>query len=110
MRKVLWFTLGFGAACGFCAYGKLPIFLVLPVSVFLAALFTGDKRKQKLLLSAFGLFCGLLWFHRFETETLEPVYALDGMTQRTTIRCCTFPEETNSGVRLEGKIALDGRE
>ena len=27
MRGLLWFSLGFGAACGFCAYGRHPLTL-----------------------------------------------------------------------------------
>ena len=45
MRKLLWFTLGFGAACGFCCYVREPILLALPVLALLTALFSGSGEQ-----------------------------------------------------------------
>lgn len=109
MRRILWFTLGFGAACGFCAYGKVSGLLILPALVLLAAVFAGDTRKNKVFLSVMGILSGLFWFSRFEAQTLQPVYALDGITMETEIRCVSFPEETDYGYRAEGTIQIDDR-
>lgn len=109
MRRILWFTLGFGAACGFCAYGKVPDLLILPALVLLAAVFAGDARKNKLLLSTMGILFGFFWFSRFEAQTLQPVYALDGITMEAEIRCVSFPEETDYGYRAEGTLQIDNR-
>lgn len=109
MRRLLWFTLGFGAACGFCAYGKVPGLLILPALVLLAAVFAGDTRRNKLILSAMGILFGFFWFSRFEAQTLQPVYALDGITMETDIRCVSFPEETDYGYRAEGTIQINDR-
>ena len=106
MRRLLWLTLGFGAACAFCAYGKIPELIGLPVLVLLLAWFTGKFRKQKLILSAIGIIFGLFWFSRFEIKTLQPVYSLDGITMETEIRCCSFPEETDYGYRTEGTLQI----
>ena len=109
MRRILWFTLGFGAAGGFCAYGKVPGLLILPALVLLAAVFAGDTRRNKLILSAMGILFGFFWFSRFEAQTLQPVYALDGITMEAEIRCVSFPEETDYGYRAEGTIQIDDR-
>lgn len=109
MRGLLWFSLGFGAACGFCAYGRHPLTLLLPLAVFLLSFLTGEKKTRKFLISALGIACGLLWFFRFESKVLAPVYAMDGMTQTVTIRCDSFPEETEYGYRAEGTLMLDDR-
>lgn len=106
MRKLLWFTLGFGAACAVCAYGGTPVLLTLPL---LAGFLTGVKKKRKILLSVLGILLGLFWFFRFEARVLAPVYALDGMTTEATIRCTGFPEKTDYGFRTEGTIELNGR-
>lgn len=106
MRKLLWFTLGFGAACAFCAYGKLPILLSIPVVVLLLAFFVGNKRTSQMLFAVLGIAAGSVWFSRFEADTLAPIYAMDGITQQTQIRCSSFPEETDYGYRAEGTIQI----
>ena len=74
MRKILWFALGMGAACAFCAYGRMPVFLILPVLVILLACFSGEFRKFQMLLSVLGMVFGLFWFSRFEAR---PFYRLN---------------------------------
>ena len=106
MRKILWFTLGFGAACGFCAYGKLPVLLFLPGAVLMLALLWGESRSRQALLAAFGIAAGLFWFSRFEANTLEPVYALDDVIREASIRCTGYPESTDYGCRVEGRYSL----
>ena len=106
MRKILWFTLGFGAACGYCAYGRPPVLLLLPGVVLLLALLWDGARSRQAILAAFGIAAGLLWFSRFEANTLEPVYALDDVTREASIRCTGCPEETDYGWRAEGRICV----
>lgn len=110
MRRLLWFTLGFGAACAFCTYGRQPLLLMLPLTVLLFAVLTEGKRKTKCLLSVFGIVMGLSWFSWFETQILKPVYVLDGRTQEADIRCDTFPEQTDYGCRTEGTIRIGDRD
>lgn len=106
MRKLMWFTLGFGAACAFCACGRLPVLLILPVLVMLAAYLTGGSRVHKMVLTVLGISLGLIWFAQFEERTLAPIYALDSVTKNTEIRCSGFPEETDYGYRTEGSIRI----
>ena len=110
MRKILWFTLGFGAACAFCAYGKLPVLLILPALVLFMAFFTGFFRYQKTAMAILGIAAGFLWFSRFEAKTLNPVYALDGVTREAAIRCTGYPEETDYGFRIEGRLSVGNRQ
>ena len=106
MRKILWFTLGFGAACGYCAYGRLPALLILPVLVLLLAVFVAESRKKRVLLSLLGMAAGLFWFARFESNIMQPVYAMDGVTKEASVRCIGYPEETDYGYRTEGTISI----
>jgi len=106
MRKLLWFTLGFGAACSFCAYGRIPLLLLLPALVLLLAFFSGDARWRQILISLLGIVLGLLWFSRFETRILKPVYELDGVTKDAVIRGSSYSEKTDYGIRTEGKIQI----
>ncbi len=106
MRRILWFTLGFGAACGFCAYGRTPVLLALPALVLLTAYFAGESRTRQMTLTVLGMLLGFFWFSRFEARTLQPVYELEGITQETSISCVSFPEETDYGYRAEGRITV----
>lgn len=110
MRKVLWFTLGFGAACAFCAYGRTTALLMLPALALLTAVFAGKSRTYQVILTVLGILLGLFWYSRFETQTLQPVYALDGITREVEIRCSSYPEETDYGYRAEGRIAIGEKE
>ena len=109
MRKILWFTLGLGAACAFCAYGRSPMLLSIPVLVLLLASISGEFRKHCVMLSVIGMVFGFFWFARFEAQTLQPLSALDGVTQNGEIRCISFPEETDYGYRVEGRIRIGER-
>lgn len=106
MRKILWFTLGFGAACAFCAYGREPQLLMLPALVLLAACFSGASRRLQVLFSAVGIILGLVWFSRFESRTLAPVYGLDGVTRDAEISFHSYSEKTDYGIRAEGSISI----
>ena len=106
MRKILWFALGMGAVCAFCAYGRMPVFLILPVLVIFFAGFSGESRKFQLLLSVAGMAFGLFWFSRYEANVLQPILALDGVTQEVSIRCSGYPEKTDYGCRTEGILSV----
>lgn len=110
MRKILWFTLGFGAASAFCAYGRLPVLLSVPALVLLTAFFAGNGRKLRVLLAVLGVFSGMIWFSRFEARTLQPVYSMDGVTKESLIRCSSYSEETDYGHRVEGRISIGKKE
>lgn len=109
MRKLLWFTLGFGAACGFCAYGRLPWLLILPALVLLAAFCSGEYRRYQAILAALGIVLGFFWFSRFENQTLSPVYELDGLTREAEIHFHSYSRKTDYGIRAEGSISLAER-
>lgn len=112
MRKLIWFTLGFGAACAFCAYLWIPRGLILPLLIVSALLFVGFRDLLKVKsgsLLLLGLCAGIFWFSRFQTNVLEPLYELDGMTLDASIRCSDYGEPTDYGVRTEGKILIEDK-
>ena len=109
MRKMVWFTLGLGAACAFCAYCRTLTFLILPslLCAVLAALLRRNVFLQKAALVALGISVGIFWFSRFEMKTLQPVSELDGVTQEAVIRCTGFPEKTDYGYRVDGLLEIE---
>ncbi len=110
MRKLTWFTLGFGAASAFCAYVFTPGALILP-AFLLALLCVFLARKQFWLRGAvlllLGIAAGIFWFSRFEDRRLEPLYRWDGVTVEASIRFHSYSEKTDYGIRADGRITLE---
>lgn len=112
MRKLMWFTIGFGAACAFCAYLDIGVFLTLPTGILSAMLcFYSRKRPlyHRAALTAVGLILGLFWFARFEGRMLQPAYELDGVTREATIISSGYGEKTDYGIRTEGRTQIGKR-
>ena len=112
MRKLMWFVIGFGTACAGCVYLKLPQQMLLPSVLLVIVLLLLSGNRQILKTAAIFLlgFCGgVFWFSRFQMLTLNPLYALDGITQDVTLRCSSYSEPTDNGVRAEGSIQVGDR-
>ena len=111
MRKLIWFTLGFGAACGVSSYLSVPAFLMLPLLVLMiiSLYFREQPVIKRIRLLFLGFWLGLFWFIQFQTHYLKPVYELDGLTQVTDIRCSDYGEKTDYGIRAKGSTAIQGK-
>ena len=113
MRKLIWFTLGFGAACFICAYIAPLAFLALPM-LFLAVaeifFFREYPKVKRIAIMVLGISAGIFWFGRYQTSCLNPVYALDGQVRQAKIRCISYGEETDYGSRVKASTAVNGKE
>ena len=115
MRKLMWFTMGFGAACAFCTYAWMTEGLIPVAAVFAAAalvLLLCGKRKTKLKAAAIiclGIALGLGWFHIYSSFYLSHVSELDGTEADVTARCTDYSYETDYGAAVEGFLYLDGK-
>ncbi len=115
MRRLMWFALGFGAACLLCAY------LWLTGGVFMSALFVmaagiglllASKRVSWLGcagVSFLGIALGLCWFQFYCGNYLSITTELDGRIADTTARCTDFSYETDYGTAVEGVLYLEGK-
>ena len=115
MRKLMWFTMGFGAACALCAYFWLTDGLWIGALV-MAAMFTGAallSRKIRWVrcIAAVCLGCAaaFLWFQFYATFYLAPAADLDGKIADTTSYCTDYSYETDYGSAVEGILRLEGR-
>ena len=82
MRKLMWFTLGFGGACGLGAYAlsgdmlwkvALCAFLLSVLTFFFGS--GGILRRAGLVLLGFAV--GLTWFSLFYRLTLQKAVDMD---------------------------------
>ena len=114
MRRLMWFTIGFGAAAAVCTYGWITDGLVFPAYIF-AALFVlllaGRELWKHLRIPAvvcLGIACGLLWFQLYSSTYLARTLPLDGQVADVTARCTDYGEATASGTAVDAVLYLDG--
>lgn len=114
MRKLMWFTIGFGAACAFGAYFYAEwfvsaIWVSLAAAVILAAASVWVKNCRVAAMVAVGLAAGCFWFHTYDTVQLAPARNLDGEVSRQTVIIRDYSYETDYGVAADGDITVDGK-
>ena len=115
MRKLMWFTLGFGAACLLCAYvlpGKalLALALACAAGAFLLG-FAGKDRMQlaQAAMLLFGCGAGLFWYSQYSHFYLDSATALDGQTRRASFRASDYSYETAHGSAVDAALVIDGK-
>lgn len=114
MRKLVWFTVGFAAACAVCAYFPVGIFAWIPAILFaslgiLLWILKKDYLRVPLVL-AIGCTLGFLWYFGFEALYITPIREFDGQTLETQVEITQYSGESAYGVSTEGKINLQGKD
>ena len=115
MRKLLMFTLGFGAACAFCAYVYRGAWMVAAgaVLLFLAVgcwLLSEHWKPVRLVgMILFGFAVGSLWFMAYDYGYLNTADRTDGQTQFAVIEVTDYSWEGTYGTTVDGKTSLDGK-
>ena len=115
MRKLMWFTIGFGASCAVGAYlysGNLLAVLavaalILSAAVWLVCRHLGRKPGAALILV--GVAVGLLWYWGFEGGYLSPAEELDGVTTKASIEILDYSFQTDYGIAVDGNATWQGR-
>lgn len=115
MRRLMWFSIGFGTGCGLCAYvlnqgWMLPLALAafLPGLILLiAGRNSVALRRAGYALS--GLALGLGWFAGYRAMYLRPAIAMDGETIYARIIASDYSYSTDYGAAVDGYIVLEGK-
>jgi len=115
MRILMWFTLGFGAACALCAY-------ILPSDLFLYGCAAGILcvaaclpllRKisaARIYLAVFlGITVAVAWNLVLHHNYLKGAIALDGNVRESVITVSEYPVATDFGCRVEGTVSCTDR-
>ena len=115
MRKLMWLTLGFGAACCYCAYTWTTSNLILPALLCLVlfglSIYAGNQLPKLKMVAAvaLGISLGLLWFHGFNSLYLSDVTDLDGKDAEVTLNCTDYGVKTDYGTAVEGFLSVSGK-
>ena len=108
MRKLMWFTMGFAAACGLGVWA-VPANCIAATSIIAAAAaLAGWKLGWKRLTLIFlGLSLGMIWYLGFMKLYLLPAQAMDGTTTHITVTATAHSYETDYGVGVDGEFDLN---
>ena len=115
MRKLMWFTVGFGISCVLFAW-LLPTFLLFYAAIGaaalagLSALLTVKWKSLRIIaVSAFGCAAGLLWCMLFFGQYLAYPSSLDGTEQFLAATVTDHSYETGYGLGVDAVTILDGK-
>lgn len=115
MRRLMWFTIGFGAACILLASLTLDIPLWIPGAVFgCAALIVGRtgskwRRAVPVALILLGVACGCMRFYWMVFRQLKPLEGLNGETFSLTVTAEGYSREGAYSETVNGSLLWEGR-
>lgn len=113
IRRLMWFTIGFGAACALGAYCYRDSLWILAVAALIFAVFALIwKRKKALWIIGtlfLGLAVGLGWFIGFDKLNLEAARELDGQQGTYEVEVRDYSYDTDYGSAVEGYIRIQGK-
>ena len=113
MRKLFWFTVGFAGAVlaltkVLWGHGLLMLLASTLVLILSAVCFRVWPKMAIPLAMAIGLTAGSGWMLFLQKTYYEPFYILDGQTLSAEILALDYGEETDYGVRVRGRVYLEG--
>ena len=113
VRTLMWFTIGFTAACAAGIYlllgSMLPIIAGAFVILSLILWITGKNWCRKTAVAILGCAVGALWLTGFDSIYLQPARVLDSTDISCHIRITDYSYETARGIAADGEVELDGK-
>ena len=110
MRKLMYFTFGFTAACAVCAYLGFSLLLALCCGLLAAiALCFASPKGRIAALICIGCVIGCLWQYGFMRIYLSPVKSLDGQETTISIVASDYGYPQSYGQVVDGRVELDGK-
>lgn len=111
MRWLMWFAVGFGAACGCSVYlQNAALWLYAPlVLAFVASLWINARMLRVMAVLLAGFAMGQLWFGIYQSVYLRDANALHGVTGEMAIRASDYSEQTPYGMAVDGTLTLNNK-
>lgn len=113
MRKLMWFTLGFGAACALGTYVRIGIWAfwlaaALCAGAVIPAMVLKNKNGRRAAAWLLGVGIGIAWFLAYDLRYTAPIRALDGETVHVKLTTYTAGWETDYGSAADCYLDLEG--
>ena len=113
MRKLMWFSVGFLAACALGAYFLLGSLFIPGVALLVVSLLSLFLCKNPICKKAawilLGCALGFLWFCAYDSSYLSLPHSVDGETLVTSVRATDYSFDTGYGLGVDGRIQLENR-
>ena len=114
MRKLMWFTIGYAAACAVGTYllrgrGLLLMFAVCALGALALVKFREHPVLRRCMVLLLGCAVGCMAFFGYEALVLRPAALMDGQTTEVTIRVTDYSWESDYGIAADGVLELSGR-
>ena len=114
MRKLMWFSIGFAAACALCVYVLPMLYAVLLGAMFLCGgislILLSEKISIRICAAVcFGLAVGMAWCGIYDTLRLAPIRAMDEKTCVLTVTAEDYSFSTDYGICVDGTTEIDGQ-
>ncbi len=113
MRKLMWFAIGFTAACALGIYMSFGYWLLLaalfclPCAIVLGI---GDSlNRKRTALALWGCLACFLWLYGYDCLYLSPARSLDGQTQNLSIEITDYSYDIDFGTVTEGKLKIENK-
>lgn len=115
MRLLMWFSIGFAAACAVGVY-LLPWYQVAVAAAIAITLFAAIvlcsvfyEKVRPIAVVTGGMVVALIWLSVFNGVYLKPVKALENQNISLTIYLSEYSEETEYGSSVEGYANIQGK-
>ena len=113
MRKLMWFAVGFTAACALGVYLLFGAWLLLIglfcLIGFAAMLFVQSKPAKIASVVLLGCLVGFLWLWGHDCFYLSTARNYDGETLPLTVTATDFSYNPSYGSAFDGKMELEGK-
>lgn len=115
MRRLFWFTLGFGGISLMCVFFLWGRTLWIPAAIcvcgwsLLALIAAGWEKAGPAAMLFLGCGTALLWFSFFRSSYLAPVLPLDGQQVPLTVVVSEQTGNTQYGNRMSGWFQWEGK-
>jgi len=113
VRKLMWFTIGFGTASAYGIFCNNSWLLQTAAAFALLAFICLALRRWKIHFRigcaiCLGIAVGLSVFNVFDTTVLENARTLDGRMETVTIETTDYSYATDRGCAVDGNLELRG--
>ena len=110
MRWLMWFTVGFAAACAAGVYLEVGIILAVAAVIAIPLFFLQSRFAKITAVLLLGLSFGSLWLYGHDSLYLQAAKQYDGQTVTAEAVISDYSYQTDYGIAVDADIRLSGKQ